>query len=300
MNQTAAETMLQTMVDPGIRVARVDSVGGGCISDSLRVDLVPESFIARTLFVKTNDLSFADNFSCEFEGLEALAKTETIRIPRPFVTGNANGASWLVIEWMEPSTRSEAFFPKFGRELAKLHQATAAERIGWPRDNYLGAAKQKNGRDAESWSDFVAENRIGFQIRWAVDQGLADAGLRRDCQQILDAMSDLLEGRRAETSLLHGDLWSGNYLCGSEGQPALVDPAVSYGCHEAEFGMIRLFGSCPDSFYDAYQQTWPMRDGWQRRSNVYVLYHLLNHLNLFGSGYLGQCRSVAAEILRAS
>jgi fructosamine-3-kinase len=111
-------------------------------------------------------------------------------------------------------------------------------------------------------------------------------------------MDQLLAGRDPQTSLLHGDLWSGNYLCDCEDRPVVIDPAVYYGCREAEFGMLRLFGSCPDDFYESYMETFPLPGGWQHRVSVYVLYHLLNHLNLFGSGYHDQCKRLAAEILR--
>jgi fructosamine-3-kinase len=122
--------------------------------------------------------------------------------------------------------------------------------------------------------------------------------LQRDCEQIIDLMDDLLEGREDQTSLLHGDLWSGNYLCDREGDAVIIDPAIYYGCREAEFGMLRLFGSCPGDFYESYLDTFPLPAGWQRRVSVYVLYHLLNHLNLFGTGYRSQCQRLAAEILR--
>ncbi|TWU34356.1 fructosamine kinase family protein [Novipirellula artificiosorum] len=299
-SETNVQLALQRLVDPAIRVLRIREVGGGCISASMRVDLDPDSFSASTVFVKTNCPEFCDNFLCECDGLDSLSSAEAITVPRPLASGEAVGGSWLVTPWVETGSRPQSFYPEFGQQLARLHQTTAGDPIGWPRDNYLGAAKQKNGTAATTWPDFLSENRIGFQLRWAVDQRLADHRLKTDCQAIVDKMGDLLKGRREETSLLHGDLWSGNYLCDSAGQPVLIDPAVYRGCHEAEFGMIRLFGSCPESFYEAYQQTWPMRDGWQRRTSVYVLYHLLNHLNLFGSGYAGQCRSVAAEVLRAT
>ncbi|MEM9646268.1 MAG: fructosamine kinase family protein, partial [Planctomycetota bacterium] len=110
-------------------------------------------------------------------------------------------------------------------------------------------------------------------------------------------MDDLLDGRKRGVSLLHGDLWSGNHLCGPGGEVVLIDPAVHQGCPEAEFGMIELFGSCPPRFYDAYLDTNPFSDGWQRRVRIYVLYHLLNHLNLFGAAYAGQCQTMASKIL---
>jgi fructosamine-3-kinase len=191
---------------------------------------------------------------------------------------------------------SSAAYRRFARQLADLHRTTAGKRIGWERDNYLGSAKQPN-TPHETWAEFVADQRIGFQIRWARDQGLADRQLQSDCETIIARMAGLLDGRQDQTSLLHGDLWSGNYLFDAHGQPAIIDPAVYYGCREAEWGMIAWFGSCPAAFDQAYQERWPMPEGWQRRIQVYKLYHQLNHLNLFGSSYAGICRSTARRIL---
>ncbi len=272
------------------------SVGGGCISEAVHVRLRKPDKTTRSLFVKSNDASFLDNFQCEAAGLRQLGEADAIRVPKVIDVISASGRVWLVTEWVEQGRRGSDFFETFAVGLAKLHQQTAGSQIGWQRDNYLGAAPQINS-PCPDWPEFFAQHRIGFQIRWAAEQGLGDASLKSDCQQIVNRMPQLLDGRQDTTSLLHGDLWSGNYLCDADGQPVIIDPAVYRGCREAEFGMLKLFGSCPAEFYQAYQQAWPMPAGWQRRVNVYVLYHLLNHLNLFGSGYLGQCRQVAAEIL---
>ncbi|WP_146523462.1 fructosamine kinase family protein [Stieleria varia] len=284
-------------LDPPRRVVESQTVGGGCISPAWQV-LVERSDNGERerLFVKRNSMAMAENFRCEASGLTALAQTGTIRVPSPLATLVHGSHAYLVLPWIETSKRRNGFFEEFGRRLAQLHRATSGDQIGWHEDNFLGSAPQKNAA-MQNWPHFVAEQRIGFQVRWAVDQGLADRRLQADCERIMSAMPEILDGRQQGTSLLHGDLWSGNYLCDDSGQPVLIDPAVSRGCREAEWGMIRLFGACPVEFEQAYQETWPMNDGWQRRSSVYVLYHLLNHLNLFGSGYLGQCRSLAAEIV---
>lgn len=206
------------------------------------------------------------------------------------------GRSMLIMEWIERGSARAANFPEFGRQLASLHRTTLGDAIGLDHDNFLGASPQIN-RPCDSWPQFVAEHRIGFQICRAIDGGLASDRLRRDVEKVIASIDELLAGREDRTSLLHGDLWSGNYWFDETGRPVWIDPAVYRGCREAEFGMIRLFGGCPAEFYDAYQDSLPMPDGWQRRTSVYVLYHLLNHLNLFGSGYLSQCQTVAAEIL---
>jgi fructosamine-3-kinase len=279
-------------------VIETQSVGGGCISEARRVSIRDETGSERLLFVKTNDTSFVDNFQAEWDGLIRLSEPDVIGVPSPIAVGEVEDRAWLVTEWVEQGPRGGDFFANFGRNVARLHESTLGRQIGLDRDNYLGSAQQLNS-PCDSWVKFFADQRIGFQLRWAVEQNLADSSLRDNCERIVQSMDRLLEGRDDQTSLLHGDLWSGNYLCDSAGQPTIIDPAIYYGCREAEFGMLRLFGSCPAAFYDAYMETFPLPGGWQRRVSVYVLYHLLNHLNLFGSGYLDQCRTLSAEILRA-
>ena len=287
---------LPALIDNVVSVRSTQSVGGGCISEAAKVAVEYESGQLGTLFVKSNRDSFLDNFQAEWDGLLTLARPGAIDVPEPTAVGIVADRSYLVAKWIESGPPTDTCFDLFGRQLATLHRETTGDRIGFDRDNYLGAAVQPNA-SRTTWCEVVADQRIGFQLRWAVDQGLADAKLRRDCQQIIDSMEPLLDGRESATSLLHGDLWSGNYLCQPDGRPAIIDPAAYYGCREAEFGMLELFGSCPESFYHAYDDQFPLPSGWQRRTNIYVLYHLLNHLNLFGRGYHDQCRSVAANIL---
>jgi fructosamine-3-kinase len=280
-----------------VSVDQVHGVGGGCISQASRATVWDDAGCCRVVFVKSNAASFLDNFQAEREGLIRLGQPGTIRVPRPLALGVAEQRAWLVTEWIEPGQRPRDFYARLGRNLAELHRATLGDRIGLEQDNFLGASPQCNAPTG-SWVEFVAVQRIGIQLRWASERGLADAALRRDVSRIVASMDRLLVGRDPATSLLHGDLWSGNYLCDSSGEPVLVDPAVYHGCREAEFGMLRLFGACPPEFDDAYQETFPLPAGWQSRVNVYVLYHLLNHLNLFGRGYHDQCLRLAAEILR--
>ncbi len=241
----------------------------------------------------------------------------------------ACGNAWLVSQWItpdaslpaaastnQPDSQTDCFFARFGRRLAAMHRATTGRRIGLHRDNYLGPANQinligqatspeythtgsfQNPAAELGWTDFVAQCRLGTCLGRAIDDGVASDRLKQAVEKIVDRLPDLLSGRSDETSLLHGDLWSGNYLPAADQTPVLIDPAVYYGCREAEFGMLRLYGNCPSEFYDAYQEAWPMPSGWQRRTKVYVLYHLLNHMNLFGSGYLNQSEQTAESILQ--
>ncbi len=249
--------------------------------------------------IKRDDATMVSNYRCEVAGLRAIAETRAIRVPAVYAIGEFDGQAWLAMEWVETTgpRGSGDRFAVFGQALAAMHQASSGSRIGWDRDNFLGSAHQPN-QACDSWAEFVAVRRIGFQTKWATDQGLADRALRTDCDRIIAQMHDLLAGRSDETCLLHGDLWSGNYLFDQHGSPVLIDPAVYYGCREAEWGMITWLGNCPRAFEQAYQERWPMPEGWNRRVAVYRLYHQLNHLNLFGGAYLSACRSTAAEILR--
>ena len=298
-----------------VRVEIIDarSLSGGCISDvfavSLRCDGIhswlPPSDRQRgkpqvDLVIKRNSAERIAYFQCEREGLLSIAESGTIRVPQVYAVDVVGDHAYLAMELIRVgrSRSSTQRFSGFGQQLALFHQATKGDAMGWPTNNFLGSADQPNG-PSETWSEFVATRRIGFQIRWASDQGLADQRLKSECDKIMSQMEQLLCGREETTSLLHGDLWSGNYLFDSEGQPVLIDPAVYRGCREAEWGMITWFGNCGREFEQAYQEVWPMADGWRRRVGVYVLYHQLNHLNLFGSSYADACHRTAREILRA-
>ena len=280
------------------RVIGCKRVTGGCISEAYKVLVEDSAGKQLRWFAKANQPSFLSNFNAEADGLERLGATGSIRVPRPACVGQVAGRVWLIMEWIDQSPQHDSFFRDLGTRLAELHQCTSGRRIGLEQDNFLGAATQINQATGR-WTDFFAENRLGFQLRWGVDQRLVDGSLRQACERIIGRLDQLLEGRAEDTSLLHGDLWSGNYLCDDTGQPVILDPAVYYGCREAEFGMLRLFGACPPPFYESYQDCFPMKAGWQRRVKVYVLYHLLNHLNLFGSGYHSECQRMAEQILRS-
>ena len=293
------ESALIELVPSIETVERIESVGGGCISNACCVQARTASGDSTRLFAKHNEASFLSNFEAEWRGLNLLLESTAVGVPEPLAVGIADNRAWLVSEWIEQSNQSGDFFESLGRDLARLHQVTLGDAIGLNHDNFLGSARQINTPCAD-WCEFVAEHRIGFQIHWAVDQQLADDRLIRDCQTIINRVPELLAGREETTSLLHGDLWSGNYLAGPGGRPVIIDPAVYHGCREAEFGMLKLFGSCSAAFYEAYDDAFPLPAGWQGRVNLYVLYHLLNHLNLFGGGYLEGCKSKAGEVLKAS
>ena len=313
MRSSDISELLQTPV----QVTDSNPLSGGCISEVrvLNLDVLDPSAVPTLtgggrdsraagqslvrLVVKRNSAEMVSNFSAEAAGLMALSATNTIGVPRVIAHRLINNQAYLAMQWIDSAKTPpvSADYEQFGRRLAKMHQASQGDEHGWSDDNFLGAAPQKN-EPAENWSEFFADRRIGFQIRWAVDQGLADRNLIDNCHAIINRMPDLLDGRDQSHSLLHGDLWSGNYLFDQDRQPVLIDPAVYRGCREAEWGMIVWFGGCPPAFESGYQHQWPMPAGWKRRVEIYKLYHQLNHLNLFGSSYAGVCQQTSREILR--
>jgi fructosamine-3-kinase len=298
MQERIFQEALHQLVDGSVSVAAVERVGGGCISETFRLLVSSENGKQNHWFVKINDSSFLDNFQCERNGLAAIGQSGAIRTPKPIATGLSNDRAWLILEWIDRTTQTSAFFNRLGRQLAELHRCTSGDEIGWRENNFLGTSIQNNTPIGD-WVDFFAQHRIESQLKTAVDRHSIPSRLVKDTTSILSQMPSLLSGSEKKTSLIHGDLWSGNYLSDSAGNPVLIDPAIYRGNREAEFGMLRLFGNCPLNFYRAYDQEFPLLEGWQRRCDVYTLYHLLNHLNLFGFGYLDDCTRMCQKILSA-
>jgi protein-ribulosamine 3-kinase len=255
-------------------------VGGGCIHHGAR--LITSS--GASFFLKQNRSVPPDLFAREAEGLEALKGTGGPAVPAPLLVGE----SFLLLEDLKPAAPRRGYWEDFGRQLAGLHLHTA-DRFGFEHDNYIGSTPQPNGW-LEDGHRFFAERRLVFQAALAERKGLLARADAEGVEQLALRLQELVPAQPA--SLLHGDLWSGNALADSTGSPALIDPAAYYGWAEADLAMTALFGGFPESFYRAYQEARPLEEGWRQRFPIYNLYHLLNHLNLFGTGYLGQVKEV--------
>jgi len=276
----------------GIRVdaAGATVVGGGSINQAFRVcgDGGP-------LFVKINDADALPAFEAEAEGLAALEAGGGIAVPATIALGRAGDTAYLVLEWVELAERSTAAQARLGAGLARQHRNTA-ESFGWHRDNTIGATSQRNAASA-SWQEFLADQRLGYQLSLAAQQGFPAAGLAQG-RRLLGRLEEFFQGRSPEASLLHGDLWSGNWGADATGTPFIFDPAVYYGDREADLAMTRLFGGFGSAFYSAYEREWPLDAGWEARVDLYNLYHLLNHYNLFGAGYLPQIEACLDRLAR--
>lgn len=270
----------------GNDIASLSSLGGGSISAAYKAQLSDGT----SLFVKVSP-HYPDMFIKEANGLRELTKAKAIRIPCVLHADERI----LILEFLpaSPQTSRKKFFEAFGRQFAAMHRFTAPS-FGFYQDNYIGSTPQKNTPASALWREFYWTNRLLFQFRLAEKNGYADSALRKLFSGLEKNIASAIPDDGEPPALLHGDLWGGNYLCIENDTPAIVDPAVYYGHREADLGMTLLFGGFGDVFYAAYNESYPLHRGWQQRMEVYKLYHLFNHLNLFGDGYYGQ----VAETMR--
>ena len=265
-------------------IAATTPVSGGDINRACRLMLRDGT----QLFMKSNAGTSPSFFRAEAEGLAAIADTNTIRVPQILAIGmDGKLGAFLLLEWIEGARQTPDYWTTFGRRLAAMHRAETSALVsggkyGLNRDNYIGARRQKN-TPMNSWIAFFRDCRLEPQFRDAARW--FDATDRKRISYLLEHLDEYLD-EPEQPSLLHGDLWSGNFITGSDGNAWLIDPAAYVGHPEADIAMTELFGGFPQKFYDAYQEVNPMKPGYERRREVYNLYHLLNHLNLFGGSYL--------------
>jgi fructosamine-3-kinase len=248
-------------------------------------------------FVKIARAAFTPMLEAEADGLRALASTGTITVPRVRLCGTQEEVAFLVLSWLEFGDGNRG--AELGRALAAMHRRSAPcgpnrLRYGWYRDNYIGGTPQQNGW-SDDWAAFFRDRRLAPQLARATRSG--HASLAASGSKLLEAVPLLLDGHDPEPSLLHGDLWSGNAGSLTGGSPVVFDPAVYVGDRETDLAMTGLFGGFDRTFYDAYQGAWPLPPGHEQRRDLYKLYHVLNHLNLFGDSYLSHCERLIDRLL---
>ena len=264
-------------------------VSGGSINRSYRWPCGD-----RLLFVKIADQSGGAGLEAEATGLLALAGAHAVRVPLVLARGSVAQSSFLALEWIESRPAGRAAERRLGEQLAAQHQVTAAQ-FGFASDNFIGRTPQPNGW-LHDWAEFFRERRLRHQLTLAAQNGFA-ALLEQAGERLLESVDALLADHRPEASLLHGDLWAGNWLADEQEEPLIFDPAVYYGDREADIAMTRLFGGFGRAFYDAYQAAAPLPAGYSVRAELYNLYHVLNHANLFGGGYARQARASIDRLL---
>ena len=299
----------------GAKVVSRTPVSGGCIANGVRL----ETSAGTSYFLKQSATLPPEMFTAEAQGLHALQSSRGPRVPVPVAvypgdatagaeeprsagrhasgTRRAHGAgaseAFILMEWIDTGRAGDGFHKRFGKQLALMHRELTADRFGFARDNFIGSTPQPNSwRD--SWGEFFADVRLRYQVRLAVDHGRVDGGTARQLESVIQRADHLLV-EPAAPAVLHGDLWGGNDLCDSGGDPVLIDPAVYYGHPEADLAMTELFGGFRPAFYRAYRAASPLAPGYDERRDLYNLYHVLNHLNIFGGSYLEGVRRIAAR-----
>lgn len=263
----------------GLKIKNISTVNGGCISDTYKLILSDDN----EYFIKINISS--GYFRKEANGLNAINKFNLIRVPIVHLVDD----DFLLLENINQASPSKNFFEEFGRKFANLHRCYT-ESFGFFEDNFIGATVQlnlPNEKEKTNWIEFYWNKRLLFQYKLAEKNGYCDDFLRKLFSKLENKIELILNQSEIKPSLLHGDLWSGNFIADEKGKVCLIDPAVYYGDREADLAMTKLFGGFNERFYSAYFEEFPLNEGWQERENIYKLYHLLNHLNLFGSSYYG-------------
>lgn len=273
----------------GEKIKSEKSLGGGCIGNASKINV--ES--GKSYFIKTYPGSGSKILQNEANGLNELSKAGAIKTPRVIAVNN----NFLILEFIEAGKKTSEFMKRFGYEFANLHKYKT-EQFGFFEDNYIGSNPQINQPYKNNWPEFYWGNRLLFQIKLADKNGYLNSDLRQALGKLESNLPAILSGSEEEPSLLHGDLWGGNYMVAENGTPVLIDPAVYYGHREADLGMTYLFGGFDNNFYSAYNETYPLPAGWEYRVDIYKLYHVLNHLNLFGTGYLQQAVGIVNKYTR--
>ena len=275
----------------GVEVAgdSARAVSGGSISACVRYDTS-----RGPIFVKHGAASAGQMYSAEAAGLAALADADAVRVPAVLGVGTTSHSSFLALEWLDLNGARPGSAALLGEQLARQHRRVEV-RYGWHRDNTIGSTPQSNTW-CDDWVEFLRERRLLFQIELAERSGAPPRLLQRG-RRLCESVNEFYTDYRPAASLLHGDLWGGNWATAADGQPVVFDPAVYYGDREADLAMTRLFGGFAPAFYSAYEAAWPLDRGAGARLPLHTLYHVLNHFNLFGGGYAAQAQTIVDRLL---
>jgi len=258
------------------KISQISLLSGGCIASTNLVKTISN----RTFFLKSYKTS--DMHHIEARGLKELAKPDIIKTPNIIKVTD----SFLLLEFIKEGCKDDNFFELFAAQFAQLHSYTN-DKFGFDDNNFIGSTEQINNSHRENWSEFYWTNRLLYQFKLAEKKGYITAELSAQFAKLENIIEKIIQTEE-KPSLLHGDLWSGNFMINENTQPVLIDPAIYYGNREADLAMTKLFGGFSEDFYDTYNEIFPLEEDFQYRENIYKLYHLFNHLNLFGTSYYNQ------------
>jgi protein-ribulosamine 3-kinase len=284
-------SMIPHIVDAvgDIQMSSVAAVGGGSINQCLKFETID----GRACFLKFNNASHSGMFEAERDGLDALRNADAIRVPDVITSGQTDEQAYLLLEFIEFGGRQISAGKRLGALLARQHRCQG-DSFGWHRNNTIGSTPQKNTQSAD-WIEFFGHFRLRFQIELAASNGFGE--LQARANKLLQLLPVFFEDYHPDCCLLHGDLWSGNWSATPAGEPVIYDPAVYYGDREADIAMTLLFGGFGSEFYAAYDNAWPLDPGFDNRRELYNLYHVFNHLNLFGESYLHQASGILDRLI---
>ncbi len=266
-----------------LNLIEATTLSGGDINEVFLLKCVKGSFV-----VKLNSASkFPEMFTAEAKGLDLLKNSKSFRIPKVVATGVIKEASYLLMEYIPTGSPKPDFWKIFAQNLVTLHKTTQ-NSFGLDHDNYIGSLPQQNTY-CQTASEFYISERLEPQFRMASDNGFQFKNLEKFYKNIAEKIPN------EPPALIHGDLWNGNFMVSEEGNPVLIDPAVAFAPREMDLAMMKLFGGFNPSTFEIYDSVFPLKSGWKNRIDLWQLYYLLVHLNLFGSGYLGQVQSIVLK-----
>ncbi|MDF2436907.1 MAG: fructosamine kinase family protein [Bacteroidota bacterium] len=279
------QRLLQAYFKDDFSINVINTLSGGSINNAYRIDASDK----RSFFVKANNaLLFPDMFEAEKKGLELLHSKSEVKIPEVLFSGIYEEESFLVLEFIKEGKGNNHSYQIFGRSLAALHR-NSNSYFGLDHNNYIGSLQQSNIQHI-TWSEFFIQERLSPQLKLAYDDKKISNAFLRNSEKLYKKLNHLLPVEAP--ALLHGDLWSGNYMTTEDGSPCFFDPAVYYGHREVDIAMTRLFGGFPEIFYEAYNDELPFENDWRNRMDIYNLYPILVHVNLFGGTYVRQAESI--------
>jgi len=270
-------------------VEKISSISGGCINQAYCIKDSKHSF-----FIKLNKTKSFHMFEAEATGLQEIINSHALRVPTPICWGRNETNSWLVLEYIEMDHITKNGSASLGTGLAELHRISF-EKFGWIQNNTIGSTPQINNFSLD-WIQFWRKHRLGYQLQLAKTNGFTGRLLKQG-EYLMEELEAFFPETSQVASLLHGDLWSGNYSYDLAGCPVLYDPAIYYGDRETDLAMTELFGGFSTTFYAAYNEAYPLDPGYKIRKTLYNLYHILNHLNLFGGNYLNQAEDMMEKLL---
>ncbi|MFA5973000.1 MAG: fructosamine kinase family protein [Lentimicrobiaceae bacterium] len=283
----SVESALSGKSGNAVQISEIRPVGGGCINEAYALKTNIGKY-----FVKYNSATiFPGMFEKEAKGLKILADTKTLEIPIVTGTSETGKYSYLLLQFIESGYPGRNFWNEFGTKLAGLHRNTS-EYFGLDHDNYIGSLVQKNNPYTDFFS-FIISQRIEPQLKEARNKGAFSQSDMRYFDSLFNTLHNIIPIEKP--ALIHGDLWNGNFMISEKGSPCLVDPAVYFGHRESDIAMTQLFGGFKHEFYAAYNLAWPMEKGWQKRMDIFNLYPLLVHVNLFGGSYVQQVLQIIRQ-----